>query len=691
MNIVYFIVQQTMFFAIPLLIVSLGGLFAEKSGITNIALEGIMIMGAFAGVHTINLLGGVISGQLLLIIAIAVSGLVGGLYSLFHAWASIRLKADQTISGTALNLFAPAFCIFLSRAIYGAKTVNFVDFFHIDSVPVLGDIPVLGPLFFKNCYLSTYIGIVLLAAVYFVFKKTRLGLRISACGENPEAAASVGIRVEKMRYCGVILSGVLSGIGGLVFIVPTSTSFSATVAGYGFLALAILILGQWNPIRILLSSFFFGLLKAISSSYSGVPFLSELAIPSEIYKILPYAITLVVLAISSKRSLAPKSLGIIYDAQRESVSKKSKIIKRSVVIAVLVVFSVYAVSSPVGVTKKNAVSNGYGAKTALLVEAGTSVDDKSYMQSIWEGVVNYTDSENITRKYYQAKDNSEDALKKCVELAVKGNADFIIAPSNVFEATIGTVQSLYPDNTFFLFDGEPKDLKTGEVFYNSNTVSVCFAEEQAGFLAGYAIVKDGFRNLGFIGGLAVPSVVRYGYGFLAGCEYAAKELNLNAGDIKIKYNYAGTFNPNPESQAMASAWYSGGVDVIFACAGGLGNSVIKAAENTGKYVVEPDKDMSEESETIITSAAKDVTSAVKLLFDRYNNGTLQMGTNYCLTAKENCIYLPMETSRFRTFSKDDYQKIYSKVAKEEVDIPDDKSAVSADKLNLRVVKVELVR
>ena len=159
MDIVYFIMQQTMFFAIPLLIVAIGGMYSERSGVINIALEGIMVIGAFAGVLFINMTQANLSGQGLLLIAIVIAGVTGGIFSLLHAFASINMKADQTISGTALNMFAPAFAIFAARTIQEVQQIQFTDTFQIDKVPVLGDIPVIGPLFFQNCYITTYIGI----------------------------------------------------------------------------------------------------------------------------------------------------------------------------------------------------------------------------------------------------------------------------------------------------------------------------------------------------------------------------------------------------------------------------------------------------------------------------------------------------------------------------------------------------
>jgi len=313
MSTLYFIVQQTMYFAIPLLIVAIGGMYAERSGVINIALEGIMVMGAFAGIFFIGIMQDHMSGQGLLLLAILVAGITGGLFSLLHAFASINMKADQTISGTALNMFAPAFAIFVARMIQGVQQVQFTDTFHIARMPVLGSIPVIGDMFFKNCYITTYIGLLIFAAAAFVINRTRFGLRLRACGEHPGAADSVGVNVYRIRYAGVIISGVLAGIGGLVFVVPTSTNFNASVAGYGFLALAVLIFGQWRSNKIIKAAFFFGIMKTLASAYSAIPVIKSLPIPNEVYKMIPYLATLIVLTFLSKNSQAPRAEGIPYD------------------------------------------------------------------------------------------------------------------------------------------------------------------------------------------------------------------------------------------------------------------------------------------------------------------------------------------------------------------------------------------
>ena len=313
MSVVYFIFQQTMLFTIPLMIVALGGMFSERSGVVNIALEGIMTMGAVTGILFFNMTGGKMGGQLQLALAILISTATGAAFAFFHAYASINMKANQTISGTALNMFAPAFAIFVARVIQGVQQIQFNNTFRIESVPVLGKIPFLGPLLFQNTYITTYLGILILIASTLVLYRTRFGLRLRSCGEHPQAADAAGINVYRMQYAGVLISGMLGGLGGLVFVVPTSTNFNADVAGYGFLALAVLIFGQWKPVRIMWASLFFGLMKAVAAAYSGIPFLAATGIPSYVYKMIPYLATLIVLIFTSRNSQAPRASGVPYD------------------------------------------------------------------------------------------------------------------------------------------------------------------------------------------------------------------------------------------------------------------------------------------------------------------------------------------------------------------------------------------
>lgn len=325
MDSIAFIGQQMFIFSIPLLIVALGGMFSERSGIVNIALEGIMLFGAFLSTIVIRviqinlspeLLNSISFGQLVLLIGLVVAGLTGLIFSLLHAYASINMKADQVISGTALNLFAPAFAIFTARTMEltgDTQKVPFTNQFLIKKVPILGDIPIIGNILFSHVYITTYIGLIILIISYIFLYKTKTGLRLRSCGENPQAADAAGINVSKIRYLGVMISGFLAGIGGIILIISTSAEFNASVSGYGFLALAVLIFGQWKPLNILYAALFFGFMNTIASGYSGIPVIKDFPIPSNIYKMVPYIATLIVLSITSKNSQAPRAAGEIYD------------------------------------------------------------------------------------------------------------------------------------------------------------------------------------------------------------------------------------------------------------------------------------------------------------------------------------------------------------------------------------------
>lgn len=309
----YFVFQQTLYIAIPLLMISIGGLFSERSGVINIGLEGIMVFGAFFGIGTMFVLGDAITGQTLYLLAGLVAALSGVILASVHAFASINMNADQTISGTAINIFAPAFTVFLARTMYHVKEIPVKGNFLIRKVPVLGDIPVIGPMFFQKVYLSTLIGIIVLAVTIFVIYKTKFGLRLRAAGENPHALDAAGISVKKIRWIGVLVSGALAGMGGLYITLPVTTAFSGTANGFGYLAIAILIFGQWKPVNVFFSSLFFGFTLTISNVYSSIPMLYNAGIPGQIFNMIPYVATLVVLVFTSKRSAAPKSLGEPYD------------------------------------------------------------------------------------------------------------------------------------------------------------------------------------------------------------------------------------------------------------------------------------------------------------------------------------------------------------------------------------------
>ncbi|CAM3570380.1 ABC transporter permease [Erysipelothrix urinaevulpis] len=313
LNILFHIFQQMLYIAIPLLIVALGGLFSERGGVVNIALEGIMVFGQFFGVLTMFLLQDTLSGQPLYFVAMLVASLAGMVISIVHAYASINMNADQTISGTAINMFAPAFTVFVARLFYSVKEIPFKNTFLIRKIPVLGDIPIIGPMFFQRVYLSTFVGLGILVAAIFVIYKTRFGLRLRAAGENPQALDAAGVNVYKIRWIGVLISGALAGLGGIMILVPISIAFSGTANGYGFLALAILIFGQWKPLNLLFTSLFFAFALTIANTYSVIPVLVKLGIPDQFFKMLPYIATLVVLVFTSKKTVAPRAAGKPYD------------------------------------------------------------------------------------------------------------------------------------------------------------------------------------------------------------------------------------------------------------------------------------------------------------------------------------------------------------------------------------------
>ncbi len=324
MKILADILSATIVFAVPLLLVALGGMFSERSGVINIALEGIMVVGALFSCLTLRALDaagwGATQPQLGMLVAILVAALSGMVYSLLLAFASINLKADQTIGGTALNMLAPALAITITWAIQGQgqTTILIPTWTRITQANFGLEVQdtFLQNFLFKSFYLTTPVAILLLVLTVIFLYKTRFGLRLRACGEHPQAADSVGINVYRMRYAGVCISGFLGGIGGLAYTVAAGSGFQSAVAGYGFLALAVMIFGNWKPLNILGASLFFALFKIIGSYSGSIPFLPsfENVKSSEyIYLMLPYIVTMIVLVLTSKKSRAPKAEGVPYD------------------------------------------------------------------------------------------------------------------------------------------------------------------------------------------------------------------------------------------------------------------------------------------------------------------------------------------------------------------------------------------
>ena len=303
------LIQYMLIFASVLLLVALGGCFSEHSGVINIGLEGIMVFGALGGALTMKYLPPETSAFLMILLTILMALLFGMVYSLLLAVAAINFKADQTLVGTAMNLLGTAAATVFVKAMNTAESVDNVSstIQYINAKKAF--LVNIGGFEFNWFMLMALIALVV---SYVVLYKTRFGLRLQACGEHPQAADSVGINVYKMRYAGVLISGLLGGLGGIVYITAgvSEWKFENGVAGFGFLALAVMIFGQWKPTRIALAALLFGFFRALGNVYTGFAFLKAMNLPSSVYNMLPYIISLIVLAFTSKKSRAPKAEGI---------------------------------------------------------------------------------------------------------------------------------------------------------------------------------------------------------------------------------------------------------------------------------------------------------------------------------------------------------------------------------------------
>ncbi|EID85497.1 Putative ABC-type transport system, permease component [Treponema sp. JC4] len=302
------LIQYTLIYASVLIFVAFGGMFSERSGVINLGLEGTMVMGALGGAFILYSLPAGTPAICIILLTILTSIVFGMLYSLFLAVAAINFKADQTLVGTAMNMLATAASVVIVKSFNNARSAGqnpsaILDYIQNRKVFLLGDF---------NIYMI--LTLILIAVGYVVLFKTRFGLRLMACGEHPQAAASVGINVFKMRYSGVLISGLCGGVGGIIYISAANSQwdFMYGVAGAGFLALAVMIFGQWNPLKIAASALLFGAFRAIADTYSAFDFLIHL-VPGDVYKMLPYIISLIVLAFTSQNSRAPKAEGIPYD------------------------------------------------------------------------------------------------------------------------------------------------------------------------------------------------------------------------------------------------------------------------------------------------------------------------------------------------------------------------------------------
>lgn len=306
------IFSTTFLYAAPLIYTSIGGSFSELAGVVNVGLEGIMVMGAFSST-VFSLYFAKEYNVGLLVISILIGGLAGVVFSILHAVATVNFHANHIISGTVLNLLAPATAVFLTRILYSGKgqTPNLTRGIETINVPGLNKIPLLGSLFFKNASITAYLGIAIAFVSWYVLMKTRFGLRIRSVGENPEAADTLGINVTRYRYAGVLISGLLGGIGGAVMAQSVTLNFSvSTISGQGFMALAAMIFGKWNPIGAAFASVFFGLAQSLPIISAYIPGLSK--VNSVWFQIAPYVITIVVLVLFFGKSIAPAADGVDY-------------------------------------------------------------------------------------------------------------------------------------------------------------------------------------------------------------------------------------------------------------------------------------------------------------------------------------------------------------------------------------------
>ena len=326
------------------------------------------------------------------------------------------------------------------------------------------------------------------------------------------------------------------------------------------------------------------------------------------------------------------------------------------------------------------------ATIAMITDKG-DINDKSFNQGTWEGIPAYCAENGKTCQYYKPVEATTDAYIAMIEQAIGDGHKIVVTPGFLFEEPIYVVQDKYPDVSFVLIDGNPhsgdySDFKTAD-----NTVGILFSEEQVGYLAGYAAVKEGNTKLGFLGGQAVPAVVRYGYGFVQGANDAAAEAGET---VDMMYYYTGGFDATPEAQALAAGWYQAGTEVVFGCGGSVGNSAMAAAEQNNGKVIGVDVDQSPESDTVISSAMKGLAESVSQMLDAYYAGEFPGGQNLTLGADSEAVKLPMETSKWENFTQADYDDLFGKLASGAIAPKKDDAAESPVDLGCANVNVTFI-
>ncbi|MDA8221628.1 BMP family ABC transporter substrate-binding protein [Desulfosporosinus sp.] len=349
----------------------------------------------------------------------------------------------------------------------------------------------------------------------------------------------------------------------------------------------------------------------------------------------------------------------------------------SAILLVLVLLCITMVTGCGGTTSEGgAASKGF--EIALITDKG-NIDDKSFNQGSWEGVVAFAEENKITHKYYKPEEASDAGYLAAIDLAVTGGAKVIVTPGFLFEVPIYEAQTRYPDVKFILLDGTPHTADYATFKTNANVASILYSEEEPGYLAGYAAVMDGMKKLGFMGGMAVPAVQAFGYGYLQGAEAAAVKLGLPAGAISVIYHYTGDFAETDTNKATAKTMYQEGTEVIFACGGSVGKSVMSASAEAGKKVIGVDVDQRYDSDTVITSATKGLGASVMQVLEtiyKTNSWSTFAGKSTYFNASNNGVGLPTTIigqqdgnafDRFKSFTKNDYDAIYASLAKGSID------------------------
>lgn len=325
-------------------------------------------------------------------------------------------------------------------------------------------------------------------------------------------------------------------------------------------------------------------------------------------------------------------------------------------LSAVIILTVLSVLTLAGCGKKD-VAPEDEVEVLMITDIGT-VDDGSYNQGTWEGILRYTSENNITAKYYVPSGIGTEAYLEEIQKGVDNGAKVIVCSGYLMEETIYEAQKKYPKVNFILVDGIPHNEDFSDIAIAENTMSISFEEEESGFLAGYAAVRDGYTNLAFMGGVPEDPVIRYGYGFVQGADYASIQIGL---PVSIRYTYTNTYLEDESVEATAASWYENGTEVIFACGGDMGRSVMRAAENHGGKVIGVDIDQSKESDTVITCAMKSLDKAVYKGLSDYYSGTFKGGENTLLSAADSCVCLSIQTSKFNRFDWAEYQSIYQQL------------------------------